>query len=115
MNTVIFDVLDRAALRADVKRAFETGEPQPPRISFATPELMFKTLGGRRWELLQALAGAGPIGVREAARLVNRDVRAVHADIQTLLLTGVLDKTDEGKIEFPYDAVHVDFILGRAA
>lgn len=115
MNTVIFDVLDHAALRDDVKRAFETGEPQPPRVSFATPELMFKTLGGRRWELLQTLAGSGPVGIREAARLVGRDVRAVHADIQTLLANGVLNKTDDGKVEFPYEAVHVDFTVSHVA
>jgi hypothetical protein len=44
-----------------------------------------------------------------AARRVGRDVKAVHADIQTLLACGVLDKTDDGKIVFPFDAVHVDF------
>lgn len=26
----------------------------------------------------------------------------------------VLDKTADGKIEFPYDAVHVDFLLKAA-
>ena len=35
-------------------------------------------------------------------------------DVQTLLTSGVLDKTDDGKIQFPYDAVHVDFMLKAA-
>ena len=54
------------------------------------------------------------MGVREIARLTNRDVRAVHADIQTLLSCGIFDKLDNGKVEFPYDAVHVDFMLKAA-
>lgn len=91
------------------------GSAHPFKYDLPTPERLFKTLAGRRWELLQALAGAGPVGIREAARLVGRDVRAVHACIQTLLTTGVLDETDDGKVEFPYDAVHVDFTISRVA
>ncbi|MBS3958653.1 MAG: transcriptional regulator [Xanthomonadaceae bacterium] len=115
MNTVIFDVLEPGMLRRDVGQAFRADAVQVPRISFASPELLFKVLGGRRWELLQAMSGAGALGIREAARRVGRDVRAVHADIQILLREGVIDRTEDGKVEFPYDAVHVDFTIGRAA
>ncbi len=52
--------------------------------------------------------------IREVARRVDRDVKAVHGDVKALLLCGLLDKTDSGKVVFPYDAVHVDFVL-RAA
>ena len=64
--------------------------------------------------LIQALSGAGPVTIREAARRVGRDVKAVHSDVQTLLACGVLDKTEDGKIQLPYDAVHVDFMLKAA-
>lgn len=113
MTTVIFDVLDMQALRDDFTAAF-SGAPSKPRISFATPDLLMKTLGGRRWELLSKMTGAGPMSIREAARRAARDVKAVHGDIQILLHAGVLDRTDDGQIVFPFDAVHVDFTL-RAA
>ncbi len=45
---------------------------------------------------------------------VERDVKAVHSDVTALLHCGLLDKTGNGKVLFPYDAVHMDFIL-RAA
>ncbi|MEZ5477937.1 MAG: hypothetical protein R3E95_10770 [Thiolinea sp.] len=61
------------------------------------------------------MTGAGAIAIRELARRLDRDVRAVHADVHALLDCGVLDKTSEGKIEFPYDAVHVDFTISKAA
>jgi hypothetical protein len=38
----------------------------------------------------------------------------VHGDTTALVNAGVLDRTDDGVV-FPYDAVHVDFTLSRAA
>ena len=52
--------------------------------------------------------------IREAARRVERDVKAVHGDVHALLKAGVLQKTDEGLIVFPFDAVHVDVMLHAA-
>jgi predicted transcriptional regulator len=48
-----------------------------------------------------------------AARRVNRDVKAVHGDVQALL-AGVLRKTADGLIVFPFDAIRFDVVL-RAA
>jgi predicted transcriptional regulator len=55
------------------------------------------------------------VTLREAARRVGRDVRAVHSDVHVLLRAGVLRKDEEGRIEFPYTGVHVDFMLKAAA
>jgi predicted transcriptional regulator len=41
-------------------------------------------------------------------------VKSVHRDVHALLNAGVLERTDDGAIEFPYDAVHVDFMLKAA-
>jgi len=41
--------------------------------------------------------------LREAARRAERDV-----DVHVLLAAGVLRRNADGKIEFPFDAVHVD-------
>jgi predicted transcriptional regulator len=54
------------------------------------------------------------VTIREAARRVTRDVKAVHGDIHALLNAGVLQKTEKGLVVFPFDAVRVDLIL-RAA
>ena len=52
--------------------------------------------------------------VREAARRVGRDVKGVHGDVQALLKAGILQKNEKDLIVFPYDAVHVDFMLKAA-
>jgi predicted transcriptional regulator len=87
---------------------------QAARISFASPELLWQVLTAKRWELLKALCGAGPVSIREAARRVNRDVKAVHGDVTALLSAGVLIRTDSGEIEFPFEAVKVEFLLQAA-
>lgn len=84
------------------------------RISFATPELLWQVLTAKRWVLLKALCGAGPVSIREAARRVNRDVKAVHVDVKALLVAGVLNRAEGGGIEFPYEAVKVEFLLEAA-
>lgn len=115
MKTVTLDVRSPADAMADFTQAWRTGKPQrAARISFATPELLWKVLTEKRWELLRALCGAGPVSIREAARRVRRDVKAVHGDVTALLNAGVLDRTEDGRIIFPFEAVKVEFLL-RAA
>ena len=115
MKTVILDVRTPKAAMADTLAAVKSGKPQKSaRISFATPELLWRVLTAKRWELLKELCGAGPVSIREAARRVGRDVKAVHSDVTALLLAGVLDRTESGQIEFPYEAVKVEFMLEAA-
>ena len=115
MKTVTLDVCSPGDALADIATTLKSGKAQrSARISFATPELLWKVLTAKRWELLKTLCGAGPVSIREAARRVGRDVKAVHTDPTALLLAGVLDRTAEGQIEFPYDAVKVEFLLQAA-
>ena len=115
MKTVILDVRDPKAAFGDFTRAWKTGKGgKSARISFATPELLWKVLTAKRWELLKALRGAGPVSIREAARRAGRDVKAVHADVTALLNAGVLDRMENGRIVFPFEAVKVEFLLQAA-
>ena len=113
MSAVTIGVCSMDETKTRMLRAFE-GEEQGAFIGFPSVELLWKMLTPKRWELLRALTGTGPISIREAARRVGRDVKSVHGDVQGLLAAGVFDRTDDGRIVFPYDAVHVDFVL-RAA
>ena len=58
--------------------------------------------------------GAGPVSIRGIARRVGRDVKTVHGDVHALLKAGVVDRAEGGRVVFPYDAVHVDFVLHPA-
>jgi predicted transcriptional regulator len=84
------------------------------RINCAAPELLWKVLTAKRWLLMKALYGAGPLSIREAARRVNRHVKAVHGDITVLLTAGLLNRVPAVSVEFPYEAVKVEFLLQAA-
>lgn len=113
MNTVTFSVASREAVTRRATAAF-AGADQGAHISFATVELLWRTLTRKRWELLHAMTGQGVMSIREAARRVARDVKAVHGDATALIEAGVIERRDGG-IVFPFDAVHVDFMLTKAA
>ena len=115
MNTVVLEVRSLKKTLIDSARAMKTKRAErEARISFATPELLWQVLTAKRWELLKALCGAGPVSIRATARRVGRDVKAVRRDVSALLQAGVLSRTPTGRIEFPFEAVKVEFLL-RAA
>lgn len=113
MKSVTLEVCSREAANSRFLRAFD-GDLQGNFISFESPELLFKVISGKRWDLLKIMTGEEAMTIREAARRLHRDVKAVHGDVHALLNAGLLEKTGNGRILFPYDAVHVDFMLKAA-
>ena len=113
MRTVTLEVSSAEIGRRRFLEAFE-GQPQGEFITFESAALLFKVLSGKRWDLLRMMTGAGPLSIREASRRLGRDVKGVHGDIHALLSAGILQRTDEGQVVFPYDAIHVDFLLKAA-
>jgi len=114
MGTVTLGISSIEEAQRQTAAAFR-GEQVGAFISFATVELLWKVLTAKRWDILQAMTGEGEMTIRAVARRVGRDVKAVHADVQALLAAGVLVRADSGRVAFPYDAVHVDFTLRKAA
>ena len=115
MKTVILEVRSGEESMANLVRSWKSGKPErSARIAFATPELLWQVLTAKRWELLKALCGAGPVSSREAARRVGRDVKAVHSDVTALLNAGVLDRAKSGGVVFPFGAIKVEFLLQAA-
>jgi predicted transcriptional regulator len=110
MNTLIIGNQPVAQRRAEIVRAWKTGKPEAAaRLDFESLEGAWKLLSGKRWAILRAMAGQGPLAIREIARRVDRDVRAVHSDVRALHLSGVIDKMPEGQMILPYDVIHLDF------
>ena len=107
MKTVTLEVRSPGEGMKEFVQTWKSGKAQrSARIGFATPELLWKVLSAKRWELLKVLCGAGPVSIR--------DVKAVHSDVTALLSAGLLNRTKTGNIEFPYEAVKVEFLLHAA-
>ncbi len=115
MNTVVLEVRSLDETLTGVARTMKRGQAdQEANLGFATPELLWQVLSAKRWELIKVLCGAGPISIREAARRVARDVKAVHGDVTALLEAGVLDRAEGGGIVFSFETVKVEFLLQAA-
>ena len=110
-DALIDVALDRRPF-SDARAAFN-GKKQGTHISFSSVELLWQTLTKKRWEVLKVMTGQEAMTLREIARRVGRDVKAVYRDVHALLDAGVLDLTDDGRIHFPYSAVRVDFTLNK--
>ena len=113
MKTVTLEVASREDVTRRALEAFR-GKKQRARISFATPELLWKVLTAKRWDVLKAMTGQGPLTIREVARRVGRDVKAVHGDVHALIDAGLVERTEANRVAFPFDAIRVEFTL-RAA
>jgi predicted transcriptional regulator len=110
MNTVVLEVRSLQETLSDAAYAMNHAIAEDEtHISFATPELLWAVLTAKRWEILKLLCGAGPVSIREAARRVERDVKAVHGDV-----TALLTRVPDGRIVFPFDTVKVEFLLQAA-
>jgi predicted transcriptional regulator len=110
MRTVTLTVDSRELLSARFIAAMK-GAPQGAYITFASTELLFQILTPQRWNILQVMTGAKPLSLEQLTLSTGRDKQAVHHDVQALLDVGVLEGNADANIEFPYDAVHVDFMI----
>ena len=116
MKTITLDVRSLQGALSEVARAVENRRAMnTARSSFASAELLWQVLTAKRWDILRTMTGAGALSIREIARRVERDLKAVHADVHALLNAGIISKTAEGRVVFAFDAIHVDFVLNSVA
>ena len=115
MKTVTLEVSTPQDAMNDFWQAWNTGRKEDTaKIGFASSESVWKVLTAKRGERHKALCGAGPVSIREAARRVNRDVKGVHTDLTALMSAGIVNRTETGGVEFPFEAVKVEFLLKAA-
>jgi len=111
-GTVVLSVSSREDIVARIKAA-SSGESQGTFITFPTIELLWKVVTAKRLAILRVMTGGETVSIREVARRVDRDVKAVHADVRALVDAGLVDDTGNG-VRFGHTAVRVEFTL-RAA
>jgi hypothetical protein len=108
MKTVTLEVRSPEEGMKEFVQTWRSGRAQRSvRIGFATPELLWKVLSAKRWELLKALVAPG------RSPYAKRHV-GVQRDVTALLSAGLLNRTKTGNIEFPYEAIKVEFLLHAA-
>ncbi len=116
--TIRIERTDTAAMthaRRQFLDAWSTRDYQGEVFSFESPSALFRVLTPKRWELLERLQCDGPLGIRALARALERDVKRVREDAQTLLEVGLIEKDTEGQLVVPFERIHAEFDLGKVA
>ena len=119
MKTLIvrIETLDAAGRSfVEAVRAAQAGNPvqRPHSIGFASYAAMHRVLSPARLDIVRAMAGQGPMSIREVSRRIGRDFKAVHTDVTALIKAGVVDRAGGG-IVFAYDRIHFEFDIEVAA
>lgn len=84
-------------------------------IAFESMEVLLKALTANRWRLLRVLRSHGPSSIRRLSKLLERDYRAVHADVGALLNVGLIDRAENGEIMVPWSKITVEMAADLAA
>ena len=123
-NTLIVTVEWIGAVQQHTTDAFEQAlgdntpdEHSPRRLRFATTDQLAHVFTPRAIDLLQAIAQEEPASTREAACLVDRDIRQVSENLERLEEHGIVEFLNEGcakrPIVAPMDSAGVTRATGR--
>ena len=114
MRTVTLGIETQGDVTVRILAAARARKPANERISFESVSALWRVLAPKRMQIVHAMTGAGPLTIREVARRVGRDFKAVHSDMTMLINAGIVERTQSGAVEFPYDRVHVEFDMMAA-
>jgi predicted transcriptional regulator len=116
MSTVDIHVgLDDAAMKArllSVVRRAEAGESVcESHVTFESWEGLSKVLTGKRLALLRHLRAQPATSIAELSRVLGRDYKRVHEDVEILLRAGLVERTTEGGVRAAYDEIRASIPL----
>lgn len=110
-------VKSEAEIKAEVAAVWhaaergEAKETESTHIYFTDMDTLLKTLTTRRVELLHTLRQRGPLSARTLAQTLERDYKNVHTDVTALLNTGLIERTEEGRLCVPWDRIATEINL----
>ena len=90
----------------------------PRRLSFETTDQLARVFTPRAIDLLQVIAQDEPASIREAARLVDRDIKQVSENLERLEEYGIVEFEQEGRAMRPvveYDEIDIQLPLRQRA
>lgn len=115
MRILTLEIADLSQSLQAFDAAWQSGEPEGgSRIAFASPDLLWQILTPDRWRLLQAMSGQEAMSLVALSGALSRPLKNVEDDVTALVEAGMIQCVGEGMYGFPFDAIHVDFML-RAA
>lgn len=118
MKTLTIRILDEASALQVMQQRFintwHSGQTEGDVLSFESPTALFRAITPKRWELISTLQQLGTVSQRELARQTKRDIHRIADDLKALKALGIVEQSAQG-ICIPFERIHTDFTLTRAA
>ena len=102
------------AARQQIKDS-EIGKSINFRLAFESAKSLFSELTPARLDLLDTLSKTGPCSVYALAKTAARNYSNVHTDVNRLKELGLIERTEDGQISVPFEAVEILIPLAKAA
>jgi predicted transcriptional regulator len=95
------------------RRAEKGMAPERPvdRIYFEDLGTLLRALTPRRLEALKTVHANGPMSVRALARVLGRDYKNVHKDMQEMEKIGIVVRDKEGLLLVPWQSIVAELAL----
>lgn len=103
---------DTAAMQL---RAARRGHPVDFHLGFESARSLFAELTPARLDLLDVLRRVGPCSVYALAKAAERNYSNVHTDVARLEELGLVERSEDGSVLVPFDAVEIHVPLARVA
>jgi predicted transcriptional regulator len=110
---------DPIAAKARVLQAIRRAEAGPvvpeSHVTFESWEGLSRALSGKRLALLRHVRQTPAASIADLARTLGRDYKRVYEDVEILMVAGLLDRTESGRIGAAYDEIRTVISLTPAA
>jgi hypothetical protein len=104
VRTVTLDVRDPGEAMKDFVRVWKTRKPEKSAPISWLGRSFYERCSPPSAGSFSRRCAVQDRSIREAARRVGRNIKAVHSDITALLNAGILDRATGGGVVFPYEA-----------
>jgi predicted transcriptional regulator len=98
----------------EIWRRTEYGKlPEVPmeHLYFPDLETLLRTLTSQRLALLKTLHAVGPVSIRALAKVLERNYKNVHTDVQALQHVGLITRQRDGRLIVPWTRIVAEFRL----
>ena len=101
------------ALTQQMMERLELGEEPAPYfgVGFKDMSQMLSVFTPKRWDLLATLREQGAMNIAELARVLQRDYKNVHNNVERLMEWLAIERDAQGKVFTPYAEIIVDVHL----
>jgi predicted transcriptional regulator len=91
------------------------GKPIDYHLGFESARALFSDLTPARLDLLDTLRRMGASSVYALAKMADRNYSNVHTDVARLLELGLTERSEDGMVSVPFDAIEIRFPLAQVA